>query len=125
MSYLLDTHVLLWWTSDAPRLSKRVADIITCSDYDVYVSAATAWEMAIKQSVGKLNVPDNFQAMMEYNQFKRLDVTLEHALHVAELPRLHSDPFDRLLIAQAILEDMTLITNDRHIRRYDVSSLET
>ena len=120
MRLLLDTHVLLWWRLDSSRLTKAVRQRIVTADV-VWVSAASGWEAAIKQCLGKLHLADSFSSMVEDSDFDELPVTLRHAEHVATLPAHHTDPFDRMLIAQARLEGAAIVTHDPQFDRYDVA----
>ena len=103
MSYLLDTHIFLWWVLNHPNLSRSIRATIADPTHDVYVSAASAWEMIIKSSIGKLTLPSSpehwIKEQLRLNAFLPLPISIEHALAVASLPPLHKDPFDRLLIA--------------------------
>jgi PIN domain nuclease of toxin-antitoxin system len=119
---LLDTHALLWWLADSPELSRRAQAAIRRSPA-VYVSAATAWEIAIKKAHGKLKAPDDLEDALRSNRFEPLSVTVAHAWAAGALPRYHDDPFDRLLIAQARAESLTLVTRDPWVRRYEVRVL--
>ena len=118
MKLLLDTHVLLWWLNDSAELSDRLKSLIADPENLVYVSAVSLWEIVIKESLGKLKMPKKWELAVQDKSFRRLTVTWEHALKVAELPEIHRDPFDRLLVAQALVEGLTLITNDDRICRY-------
>ena len=124
MRLLLDTHALLWWLDDPDKLSKTVRDLIVDADNQVYISSVTAWEIAIKKSLGKLIAPDNLEAVIDEAHFDPLPITIKHALAVSSLPAHHSDPFDRMLIAQAGLESLTIVTRDRNIPLYGVSSIK-
>ncbi|MFN0071682.1 MAG: type II toxin-antitoxin system VapC family toxin [Chloroflexota bacterium] len=119
---LLDSHILLWWLDDDPRLPGLVREAILDEDAVVYVSAATVWEIEIKVAAGRLEIGqgDILHEIVSGN-FAPLAVTVEHAAHAARLPHIHSDPFDRMLVAQAQLEHLTLATVDADARRYDVS----
>ena len=119
MKLLLDTHVVLWWRLDSRRLRRPVRQRIATADV-VWVSAASGWEVAIKQGLGKLSLADSFLSMIEDSDFDELPVTLRHAERVAELPPHHADPFDRMLIAQAAVEHATIVTHDPQFERYDV-----
>lgn len=123
MTLLLDTHVLLWWLEDPNLLSKNARTAIRDGGNTVYVSAAVAWEIAIKKALGKLDAPDNLEKVLEANRFLPLPVTIPHALAVLSLPRHHRDPFDRLLIAQALLEGFRLVSRDPAIAKYPVPHL--
>ena len=108
MNLLLDTHVLLWWLDDNPDLSRRARTAIADGNNLVFVSAAVIWEIQIKHALGKLKIPTNFRNVLEQQAFELLDVTVEHAYAVGKLPLYHRDPFDRILVAQAKLENMIL-----------------
>lgn len=123
MRLLLDTHVLLWALTDSPSLSAPTRATIVAPENDVYVSVATAWEIAIKQTLGKLDAPQDLIGMIEANTFIQLLVTFEHAARAGALPRHHNDPFDRMLVAQAQAEGLTLVTNDPHMSQYEVPVL--
>jgi PIN domain nuclease of toxin-antitoxin system len=127
MNLLLDTHVLLWWMADDPALGDRARDAIADAGNTVWVSAASAWEMAIKSGLGRLALPgpvaEVLPPVMVDNDFSPLPITVEHALRVSQLPPVHADPFDRILIAQAISQSSTLVTADAVFARYPVSIL--
>ncbi len=124
MSYLLDTHIFLWWVLDNPKLDKETRVLLGETDTDLFLSAVSAWEMAIKAQIGKLILPESVvdfvRKQLVLNDIQSLDITTEHALKVFKLPMHHKDPFDRMLIAQAVAENMIIITNDELIRQYDV-----
>ena len=125
MTVLLDTHAFLWWIADAPRLSRRARKAI--ADSACLLSIASCWEMAIKASLGRLEVPqplDRFiQQQLEINGFHLLPVSLEHAAGVRDLPFHHRDPFDRLIAAQARHEEMAVVTVDPVFTRYGVKRI--
>ncbi len=116
--YLADTHILLWSIGNDKRLPERHRAILL-SEAEVFFSAASIWEIAIKKSLGKLKAPDNLAARLPKSGFLPLNVTAIHAEAIAVLPLHHADPFDRLLIAQARIEKMTLMTVDSHFSLYD------
>jgi len=119
MKVLLDTHAFLWWLGDDPKLSPAAREAIRNPDALVHVSAASIWEIAIKVTLGRLDVQDSdCAAEIEANGFVELAITARHAQTAGALPRHHDDPFDRMLIAQAQLENLVLITHDRRLRRY-------
>ena len=120
MTLLLDTHVLLWWLADDPRLTPAMREAIADPATSVVVSAASAWEAAIKAAVGKLRVPDGLREELVRHGFDELPVTVEDGLAAGALPRHHSDPFDRMLIAQAARRQFVLLTADRRFSDYDV-----
>jgi len=117
--YLLDTHIFLWWMSDAEQLSQEVFDIISDTSNQIYISSATIWEIAIKEALGKLKVDTNLNSAIEANGFIELKISAICANATKELEPIHHDPFDRMLISQAIVEDMTLITVDKFIIQYN------
>ena len=119
---LLDTHVFVWWRGDPDRLASAVQNSIATADI-VFVSAASAWEAAIKVSLGRLELPDTVEAGVLASGFEKLLITFSHAEHAANLPYHHRDPFDRMLVAQAKSEGLTLVTHDRLLAPYDVDIL--
>ena len=124
MKFLLDTHALLWWAMDDSRLPGTARSVIASDDNGIFVSAVSGWEIATQVRSGTLTLPEKpdqfmFQ-VLKRNAFIVLPLTLAHALDEYYLPPLHSDPFDRLLIAQAKSEVMTLITHDTLITQYSV-----
>ena len=119
MKVLLDTHTLLWWLAEDETLSTKARHMIASPKTTVYVSAASAWEIAIKKALGKLQAPDDLVAALFANRFQHLPVTIEHALYAGSLPRYHDDPFDRMLVAQALMEKLTIITRDKSIPAYN------
>lgn len=121
MNLLLDTHVVLWWLTDDPTLAAEIKDRID-HDPDVYLSAATIWEVAIKQSLGKLGPPDIPERLRD-SDLRHLTINAEHCIAAGRLPLHHRDPFDRMLVAQAQTENLTLVTRDAEIMKYDVSIL--
>ena len=120
---LLDTHVLLWWLDDPAALEAPARRLIADPRNRVFVSAAVAWEITIKRQLGKLEAPDDLEIALEEERFQHLPITVRHALAMAELPAIHGDPFDRIQIAQALLEGLTIVTRDATIPSYDVPSL--
>ena len=120
MQLLLDTHVLLWSLAGDDRLGDRAVDLIEDGRNVVYVSAASIWEISIKRSLGKLRVPGDVPTEVDAASFVRLPISFEHAVEVAALPDLHADPFDRMLIAQARTDRLTLMTHDVVMQHYDV-----
>jgi PIN domain nuclease of toxin-antitoxin system len=119
---LLDTHALLWWLDDDDRLDRSAVEAIAEAEF-VAVSAASAWEIAIKQAIGKLSGPDDLAGELETNGFTELTVTVAHALAAGALPPHHSDPFDRMLVAQSRLEGLTLVTRDERLADYGIAHL--
>ena len=127
MRLLLDTHTFLWWLAGHPSLSKRARTEIDSSGSDVFVSAASAWEIAIKHRLGKLPeaelVAIDVLSTIESQQFTPLAVSVRHGQAAGALPGSHRDPFDRMLVAQAMLEDLTLVSNERAFDFYGVQRL--
>lgn len=119
---LLDTHVFLWWREDSPRLSGSVRTEIASADL-VLVSAVSAWEAAIKVALGRLRLPDSFESGVLDSGFERLLIGFAHAEEAGRLPPHHADPFDRMLVAQARIERLTLVTHDRRLASYEASFL--
>lgn len=124
MRVLLDTHAFLWWITDDPRLSERARKIIGDGKNRLYLSAASGWEVAIKAALGRLKLPDAperfIPEQLALNAIETLPVRMSHALHIYSLPRHQRDPFDRLLVAQAQLEKLPILTADTQIARYPV-----
>lgn len=122
MNLLLDTHVLIWW-DEGRRLSAAARRAIEAAD-SVYVSAASAWEVGIKIGLGRLRPARTVEEAVEESGFLELPVTFRHAQRVADLPPHHRDPFDRLLVAQAEIESLRLVTRDPVFARYAVGRIE-
>ena len=122
---LLDTHVLLWWLGDDPSLGGKAKASIMDSYNEVYVSAATAWEISIKKVLGKLKAPDDMDTIVEDEKFIKLPITLYHGQMAGMLSLHHRDPFDRMLIAQAQAEGLTIVTSDGIFSRYGVRIMDS
>ncbi len=124
MKALLDTHAFLWWITDNPMLSSHVRKIISDGRNELFFSAASGWEIAIKAQLGRIKIPDKpeifISEQMIANAIQSLPIQISHAFHVYNLPSYHRDPFDRMLIAQAQLEGLPILTNDPQISRYPV-----
>jgi PIN domain nuclease of toxin-antitoxin system len=119
---LLDTHVLIWWLADDRKLSKNARAIIANTDNDVLVSSASLWEIAIKEALGRLDVElDDLEQAIARNGFRPLLISFNHALTAGGLPPVHRDPFDRMLVAQASVEELRLMSHDRVFERYGLS----
>ena len=125
MSLLLDTHALLWWLADDAALKTEAREAIRDASSIIYVSAASAWEISIKKALGKLDAPDDLHATLVANHFQPLPITILHATSTGQLPRHHDDPFDRMLIAQAQAEQLTLVTHDTMFRPYGIPIIWT
>ena len=117
---LLDSHALLWWL-DETELAAEARDAIAEPDNAVWVSAASVWELAIKASTGKLHLPGDLRQQIEDEGFLELPISAAHGLRAGALPRIHADPFDRMLIAQALIGGLTIVTRDRRFPRYGVA----
>jgi len=124
MRLLLDTHALLWWLADE-GLVDQARDAIADPANLVMVSAASAWEISIKQALGKLTAPDDIERQVGEGGFTPLPITIAHGTAAGQLPRHHDDPFDRMLIAQALAEGLTVVTHDKRFTDYDVQTLLT
>lgn len=122
MRYLLDTHIFLWWMSGDKRLKKDTQRLIKDSRNEIFVSVASAWEMTIKQSIGKLKLRVPVRESLELSRLTVLPISLAHVEAVEGLPPLHRDPFDRMLIAQARTEGLILITDDEKVRKYHITA---
>ena len=124
MRLLLDTHALLWALSAPQQLPVSLRRAIQAVENDVYASLASAWEIALKAALGKIEFDvRSLERMLAATGFQTLDISLQHAARVAELPLHHGDPFDRMLVAQALSESMVLVTRDRALRQYGVRIL--
>ena len=121
---LLDTHVFLWWRTDSRMLKRSAREAIAEAEV-VFVSAASAWEAAIKVALGRLQIPASIESGVVDSGFEKLAVGFSHAETAGALPLHHSDPFDRMLVAQARIEDLTLVTHDPRMEPYGVSILWT
>ena len=118
MRLLLDTHVFLWWLADDNRLTAGEREAIRDPENDVYLSAASVWEIVIKQALGRLRIPEPASVAALRLGLQPLPITFEHAEATAALEPLHNDPFDRILVAQAKVESLTLASHDPAIRAY-------
>jgi PIN domain nuclease of toxin-antitoxin system len=124
VNLLLDTHVVLWWRLNSRRLRASARETIAAADR-VLVSAASAWEIAIKIAIGRLRLKEPFAAMVDAAGFEPLPIAFSHAAELAGLPPHHADLFDRMLIAQARIEGLTLVTHDRALEPYSVPVIWT
>ncbi len=123
MRLLLDTHALLWWMADLRRLGPDARAAIDSPDTEVHISGVSVGEIEVKRALGKLEAPNDLLDQVDRHGFTELPLTIRHAVAMRELPLHHKDPFDRMLIAQARVEDLTLVTADRAISDYDVRIL--
>ena len=122
MKLLIDTHVVIWWLADDAALGDDIKEKLD-HEPDVFLSAATIWEVAIKQAIGKLQHPTDLPERIRASGFRELSITSQHALTAGRLPLIHRDPVDRMLVAQAQCENLTLVSRDPEIHKYDVSVL--
>lgn len=124
MKFLLDTHTFLWWNLADPQLSEQARAMIADGQNEIFFSAASAWEIAIKAAKGRLLLPEEpaqyLAARLNLHRFQPLAVQISHASQVYNLPPIHADPFDRLLVAQSQVEALPLLSGDAEIARYDV-----
>ena len=127
MRLLLDTHALLWWLTKNPSLTVSAQDLIKSRDHTVLVSAVSPWEIATKVRLGKLDVAAevvaNFVFYLERERFQIITINVDHGIRAGSLPGPHKDPFDRMLIAQALTEDVPILSNDRALDGYGVRRL--
>ena len=127
MKALLDSHAFIWWVLDMPNLSDLCRDILVDGDNDIFLSAASVYEIAYKAAQGRLSLPidpaEYVQTRLATNGFESMPIGLGHALRAASLPRIHGDPIDRILVAQAQLEGLALLTADPAIGQYDVETI--
>ncbi|MGD0465468.1 MAG: type II toxin-antitoxin system VapC family toxin [Gammaproteobacteria bacterium] len=127
MKYLLDTHIFLWWLTKAQNLSKKIIDIIKNPENELYLSAISSWEICTKIQIKKLWLPEDPiyyipKKINEHNIFE-LDINHKHSLQLSSLPLIHKDPFDRMLIAQAIVEKMVLLSFDKIFKKYPITTI--
>jgi PIN domain nuclease of toxin-antitoxin system len=120
---LLDSHAVLWWLEDNNSLGSQCRELIEHAD-EAFVSAVTPWELGIKRSLGKLSMPEGLVDVLESDGFKSLSITAAHAELAPALPPIHRDPFDRMLVAQAQLETLVLVTADKALASYDVEQFD-
>lgn len=123
MSYLLDTHIFIWWMEQNKRLPQSTYQILNDPQKQVFLSVASIWEVLIKQSKKKIKLPVDINAGIKHSNFQVLPIGFSHVLRLQKLPLVHQDPFDRILVAQAQFEKMTLITVDPKIKQYDIKTL--
>ena len=124
MKYLLDTHAFLWFVSDDNRLSSKARTLIKNNKNEIYFSAVSAWEMSIKSRLRRLTIKEELEPFivkqLAENNFSTLSITIFHSIYTSKLPKIHKDPFDRMLIAQSNVEQMSLISKDKDIKKYKV-----
>ena len=123
MNLLLDTHIVLWWLDDSPNLPAPARQAIIDTTNVCFVSAATLWEIEIKRALGRLSIPDSYNDALARQGFRELPVSWAHTCALRALPPIHRDPFDRMLVAQAVSDDLVIVTADETIRGYEVRVL--
>ncbi len=127
MNLLLDTHTFVWWRDDPDKLSSDAFDAISTPENDVFISSVIVWEIQIKLALNKIKLKwplgESIDVERKANGFRILPISLEHALFIDKLPLIHKDPFDRMLIAQSIVEDLTFVSRDSHFSDYPVKLL--
>ena len=127
MKYLLDTHAFLWFVMDDKRISTHAQSIIKDSKNEIFFSSASAWELAIKVKLNRLKIKGNLEPFiveqLSTNNIVPLSITIYHSLYTEQLPQIHKDPFDRMIIAQSVVENLQLISTDKDIRKYKVATV--
>ena len=124
MNLLLDTHVFIWYLENDKEMRREAYELINNPNNLIFISAATLWEISIKQSIGKLTLQkEDLLKELEMNRFEAIPITPRHAILVKDIPLLHGDPFDRILIAQAKAEQLSLVTRDPKILQYKISAI--
>ena len=118
MHYILDTHILIWWLYDDKRLSAKYKNIIENPKNFIYISIASLWEIEIKRNLNKIEIYEKYIDIIKELDFNILNINIEHIKYLSKLANIHKDPFDRILISQAIVEDFILLTNDKKIEAY-------
>ena len=124
MNYLLDTHTLLWWLADEPGLSTKARSVISDPHNMIFVSSASTWEITIKKALGKLIAPSNLGQVITECGFLELPITITHSVAVGNLSTIHDDPFDRIIIAQALTEKLSIVTRDSIIPQYKIPVIQ-
>jgi PIN domain nuclease of toxin-antitoxin system len=127
LNLLLDTHVALWAITDSPKLPQKARELVESPKSAVWISAASVWEIAIKHALGRGDIPVSSQDAVRFfreSGYRFLPLEVEHAIAVGELPTHHQDPFDRILVAQALVEPMRLMTHDPMVARYSDTIIE-
>lgn len=124
MNYLLDTHIILWWLTNPKQISAKASKIISDKENNIFISSASLWEMAIKKSIGRLTLPMNIVELLQSESFQIIPIGHEEAIGISDLPPIHQDPFDRMLVMQAKLHNCVLITRDKNVMDYPVITLK-
>lgn len=125
MKYLLDTHILVWWVKHDRKLKPQIRSLVENPQNHIFVSVVNAWEITIKQKKGKLHLKTTLENTFNEPGFELIPITFDHVLNLHQLPLHHKDPFDRMLVAQAISEKLTLITHDQKLKKYKVNVILT
>lgn len=123
MNYLLDTHIILWWLTNPKQIAAKASKIIANKENNIFISTASLWEMAIKKGLGRLTLPINIVEILQTEGFQILPINHEEAMGIGDLPQIHQDPFDRMLVMQAKLYNCVLITRDKNIMDYPLITL--
>ena len=123
MNCLLDTHILIWWLYDDPKLSQKHREIIANGGNTIHVSVASLWEIEIKRALGNLTIDPDYLEAIETEGFTILNIEKDHIRTLRDFPSLHKDPFDRMLIAQSLAENLVLLTVDKKILQYNLHTL--
>ena len=123
MRLLLDTHVAVWWFNDPTKVRPDARSVLEDSANDAFLSSASVWETGLKQATGRLDLPRQLDDLGRSEGLIELAISWEHARTAAALPRLHGDPFDRMLVAQALIEDLVVLTRDPLVQQYDVATM--
>jgi PIN domain nuclease of toxin-antitoxin system len=124
VKYLLDTHIMIWWLIEPKKIAPKARHIMEDKKQEVFISSVSFWEIAIKQSLGRLTIPADPIEILTKEGFQLLALTAHEALSVVDLPMIHGDPFDRMLVMQSKLNDLVLITSDKKIMEYPVPILK-
>lgn len=124
MNYLLDTHIILWWLTNPKQISAKAIKIISDKENSVFISSTSLWEMAIKKGLGRLTLPRNIVEILQTEGIQIMPIGHEEALGISDLPQIHQDPFDRMLVMQAKLHNCVLITRDENIMDYPVVTIK-
>ena len=124
MNLVIDTHTLLWWLMDSPKLTNKTTKVISSNKNHVYVSSITIWEIGIKKSIGKLDAPDNIVEAVTDSGFITLPFNLEHADLAGKLKNHHKDPFDRAIVAQCQIENLSLLSCGSTLKQYEINLVE-
>ena len=124
MRLLLDTHTLLWWLDGGKALTSEARSAIANPENEIFVSVASAWEIVLKKSIGKLRAPENLEEELQVHEFTKLPILFSHISELEKLPWIHKDPFDRILLAQSVVESLSIVTRDPHILSYPFAFLK-